>query len=179
MYIWQLTTTKKKMFYFQIVVGVLSRGNAITSMPISLGQGSKLQILVENQGRINYGQIIDFKGIIGDVLLNNVPVLNWTITGFPLDHGDSVVRFANDENDMSGKIEPQFSSDNNQVLRNGPAIFHCTFDIKGSEIYDTYIDTSHWGKVCTIHHIMQLTSTLVNLHPFFLLFCSCIRIRLG
>lgn len=125
---------------------MLSRGDAITSMPISLGQGSKLQILVENQGRINYGPTIDFKGIIGDVLLNNVAVLNWTITGFPLDDGASVVRFATEAPGQNG-VEPQFSSENSQVLRNGPAIFYCTFDINGSDIYDTYIDTTNWGKV--------------------------------
>lgn len=116
-------------------------------MPISLGQGSKLQILVENQGRINYGPLIDFKGIVGDVLLNTVPVSNWTITGYPLDNGEHIIRLIEENTDVRSLVEPQFSSQENQVLRNGPAIFYCTFDIISSEIYDTYIDTTNWGKV--------------------------------
>lgn len=43
------------------LVGVLSRENAINTLPISAGFGSKLSILVENQGRINFQIADDFK----------------------------------------------------------------------------------------------------------------------
>ena len=45
--------------------GILSRTDAIWSMPLSkVYPGDKLQILVENQGRIGYGGgNVDFKGI--------------------------------------------------------------------------------------------------------------------
>jgi beta-galactosidase len=42
--------------------GILSRSEKITSMPLSVSEGTKIQVLVENQGRINYGSLInDFK----------------------------------------------------------------------------------------------------------------------
>lgn len=42
-------------------VGALSRENYINTMPISAGYGSKLEILVENQGRINFDIANDYK----------------------------------------------------------------------------------------------------------------------
>lgn len=45
----------------QEFVGSLSRGNNIFSLSIHPGQGRQLQILVENQGRINYAIADDFK----------------------------------------------------------------------------------------------------------------------
>ena len=42
-------------------VGVLSRENYISKLPISAGYGSKLSILVENQGRINFAITDDYK----------------------------------------------------------------------------------------------------------------------
>lgn len=44
-------------------VGVLSRENVINTLPISAGYGSKLSILVENQGRINFAITDDYKVI--------------------------------------------------------------------------------------------------------------------
>lgn len=41
--------------------GALSRENVINTMPISAGYGSKLEILVENQGRINFDIANDYK----------------------------------------------------------------------------------------------------------------------
>lgn len=45
----------------QEFVGCLSRGNNIYSLSVHPGLGKKLQILVENQGRINYAVADDFK----------------------------------------------------------------------------------------------------------------------
>lgn len=45
----------------QEFVGSLSRGNKIFSLSLHPGLGSTLQILVENQGRINYAVADDFK----------------------------------------------------------------------------------------------------------------------
>lgn len=42
-------------------VGALSRENYISTLPISAGYGSKLSILVENQGRINFQIADDYK----------------------------------------------------------------------------------------------------------------------
>lgn len=42
-------------------VGALSRENYINTLPISADYGSKLSILVENQGRINWDYLDDYK----------------------------------------------------------------------------------------------------------------------
>lgn len=44
--------------------GALSRENYVRSLPISAGYGSKLSILVENQGRINFQIADDYKVLI-------------------------------------------------------------------------------------------------------------------
>lgn len=52
------------VFVDEFYVGTLSRENAIDSLPINAGVGHKLQIFVENQGRINFNVFNDFKVII-------------------------------------------------------------------------------------------------------------------
>lgn len=49
------------VFVDEFYVGTLSRENAINSLPINAGLGKKLQILVENQGRINFNVFNDVK----------------------------------------------------------------------------------------------------------------------
>jgi len=48
--------------------------------------GAVLEILVENQGRVNYGPgLIDLKGLTGPVTLGGVPVTGWTSVSLTLD----------------------------------------------------------------------------------------------
>lgn len=113
--------------------------------------GKQVQVLVESQGRINYNVMNDFKGIIGDVLVNNVPLQNWTITGFPLDDVSEIEdivaqTIGNDIHEHSGRLV-DFTSD---ILNGGPKIFHASFDIDSPAIYDTYINPAGWGKVCLL-----------------------------
>lgn len=49
------------VFVDEFYVGTLSRENAIDTLPINAGIGRKLQIFVENQGRINFNVFDDFK----------------------------------------------------------------------------------------------------------------------
>lgn len=129
-------------------VGVLSRENYISTLPISAGYGSKLSILVENQGRINYGVTDDYKGIIGTVRIQSFhdssntfyTLTNWTVTGFPFDNHASVERLI-----LTSPGTYQASSDG--ILHDGPVVFHGEFIIPESQaIRDTYWDTEGWGK---------------------------------
>lgn len=127
----------------QKFIGVLSRENLVNSLPISVGFGKTLQILVENQGRINYEIANDFKGIIGDVLVNNVTLKNWNITGFPFENAtqiDELIANSNQDSETNSVKGRTFEN-----LRSGPMIFHGTFDV--DEIADTFINPSKWGKV--------------------------------
>lgn len=132
---------------------MLSRENLVNSVPISAGFGKTLQILVENQGRINFEVANDFKGIIGDALLNNVTLNNWNITGFPFDNAtnvDELIALVSQESDTSNSIKGRTFEN----LRSGPMIFHGTFDIDQNEIADMFINPIKWGKVVVLNKLI-------------------------
>lgn len=123
---------------------MLSRENLADTLPISLGVGEILQILVENQGRINFKIADDVKGIIGDVQLNNVTLKNWTNTGFPLDFTEyQLDNLVGQQNIVRSDGDTKIAD----FLWNGPVIYHGTFNVEQKNISDTYINTSGWGKV--------------------------------
>lgn len=62
---------RAQIYIDQLFVGTLSRENVISSLPIHAGYGSKLQILVENQGRINFNDTNDIKVLICKSFLFN------------------------------------------------------------------------------------------------------------
>lgn len=132
----------------QTFVGILSRETLAQSIPISAGFGRVLQILVENQGRNNFElQENEFKGIVGDALLNEQALKNWNITGFPFESlianlDDLLVRVEQDPFALNRIVNRT-----SEYLVNGPVIFEGTFDINEVDLYDTYIDPSGWGKV--------------------------------
>lgn len=104
-----------------------------------------LQILVENQGRINFEIANDFKGIIGDAKLNNVTLMNWNITGFPFENAtqiDELIAYVDRDSETNGVKGRTFEN-----LRSGPMIFHGTFDIDQDEIADMFVNPIKWGKV--------------------------------
>jgi beta-galactosidase len=79
------------VFVDQVLQGVLQRVDThheTMSMGITLQPSSKgnLQILVENQGRINYGHLLetDSKGILNGVLLNGQKLEGWTCSSIPM-----------------------------------------------------------------------------------------------
>jgi len=49
------------VFIDEEFIGVLSRENYISTLPLSADYGSKLSLLVENQGRINFQIADDYK----------------------------------------------------------------------------------------------------------------------
>lgn len=131
------------MISFQQFVGVLSRENLANALPLSAGFGENLQILVENQGRINFAIANDFKGIIGDAYLGNDHIEPWNITGFSFENERKLTEYIASVKEESSKAASQPTEN----LINGPIIFHGSFDINETDIVDTYIDPSGWGKV--------------------------------
>lgn len=136
------------MCAFQSFIGVMSRENQLNQLPINSGAGSKLQIFVENQGRINYNVMNDFKGILGKVTLNGQTVLNWTITGYPLEHYREIEKVIN-----LSAVDPHLrelldNAPGRAYLRRGPTLFHGNFEIyRSAQLLDTYLDPTGWGKV--------------------------------
>lgn len=90
---------------------------------------AKLEIVVENVGRVNYGTDIlnNLKGITEKVTINGQELKNWTVTPLPL-YKAPVSSFSW----KTGNIENQ------------PAFFRGTFTI--DETGDCFVDTRGWGK---------------------------------
>ncbi|XP_034183159.1 beta-galactosidase [Osmia lignaria lignaria] len=115
------------------LVGTLSRTNKVYDI-VSLEEpyGQKLKLLVENQGRLNYGSgLYDYKGI-SNVTLNGVPLGPWRMTGYPLDD----ISPLNDLKEITIK---------SGTLLNGPVILRGNFSVSGQPM-DTFLNTVGWGK---------------------------------
>ncbi|KAL5284162.1 GLB1L.2 family protein [Megaselia abdita] len=124
-------------------VGTLSRENKIFSLPLHSQFGKKLQLLVENQGRINFHIANDTKGIFGRVTVTQLggreeEVLEWNSHSLPLEIAQIDKFLFNHRNDRT-EIHPR------GLIMEGPVLFLGQFvleTVKG----DTYIDFSEWGK---------------------------------
>lgn len=132
------------------MVGILSRQNVAKTVALSAAYAGKtLQILVENQGRINQNVMNDFKGL-GDVKLDDKMLENWTITGFPLSDAsqiDDLIRESDDNDINLNDYSNHLAYFNTDVLYSGPIIYHATFNIDQTTIHDTYLNPQGWGKV--------------------------------
>lgn len=102
---------------------------SITQLTLPAG-ASKLEILLENMGHLNYARELmkDRKGL-GDVTLDGKPVLGWTIHTFPLELSDvASLNFASKPAKLSTL----------------PVFFRGTFH--ADEVGDTLLDVTGWGK---------------------------------
>ncbi|MCE0538811.1 beta-galactosidase [Kineosporia rhizophila] len=108
-----------------VPVGILSRDSHERTLRLPLA-GSTLTILVEDQGRVNYGERLgEAKGLIGAVTLNGTPVLNWTARPLDVDRLASL--------DLSGAATDL-----------GPTVFTAEFEL--AEASDLFLDAGDWGK---------------------------------
>lgn len=85
-----------------------------------------------------------FQGILSSVMLQTFTsdffALNdWSITGYPFDNYGKLQNF------ISG-TETTYEFNENGVLEEGPIIFTGEFSINENNLYDTYWNTSGWGK---------------------------------
>lgn len=127
-------------------VGVLARENNINTLPINAGFGKRVQILVENQGRINFQENFDLKGILGGVTVQTFEepyyeeLRDWTITGYPFDDYSKIESFIQTDGFRNQTFK-------NGWLRDGPALLSGELVIENvNQIADTWWDTTGWGK---------------------------------
>lgn len=82
-----LTGVHDRALVFQdgVLLKIVDRDDAPQGLAITIPEGgSRLEILVENLGRVNYGPSLhDCKGIAGGVTLNDRPLADWEV--FPLE----------------------------------------------------------------------------------------------
>lgn len=103
-----------------VFVGRLSR--TLHERALALPAGSRLTVLVEDQGRVNYGHRLgEEKGLIGGATLDGAPLTGWTAT--PIDLGSAA-------GTGTGTL--------------GRALLRGTFDLDAPS--DLFLDTTAWGK---------------------------------
>ena len=102
---------------------------AFTETPRKSGGGPRLDILVENMGRVNFGPRMEHqrKGIAQCVQINGHMHCGWEIFTLPLDDIGAV--------DFSGDYAEQV-----------PAFYRFVFEV--DEPADTWLDFAGWGKGC-------------------------------
>ncbi|UKK51205.1 beta-galactosidase [Prevotella sp. E13-17] len=112
----------------------------------AIRKGQKLAILVEAMGRINFGRAIkDFKGIVGDVVINaevddNEVTWNlkkWTMTPIEDDYSRAVKAF--DANKVERPLSDGFAK-----RENGRGYYRGYFTLK--KVGDTFLNFETWGK---------------------------------
>uniref|UniRef100_A0A1B6C0R4 Beta-galactosidase n=1 Tax=Clastoptera arizonana TaxID=38151 RepID=A0A1B6C0R4_9HEMI len=114
------------------VVGVLSRAKDINTMSMLARPGQTLRLLVENQGRINYGNFKDFKGILSNVTIDNFIIQDWIHIGYPLSNISVIENLKTTE---VSEIKP-------------PAFYSARFKLpENMDVpLDTFVNMDGWGK---------------------------------
>jgi beta-galactosidase len=108
--------------------GTLDRRHNQDSISLKLPAGRvKLDILIENLGRINFGPYLlkNKKGITKEVTFNGQPVYNWSMYSLPM-------------HDIAGVHYGASKLYETPVMRKG------SFDLQ--KVADTYLDMNKWGK---------------------------------
>jgi beta-galactosidase len=111
-------------------VGVLDRRLRQDSLSVVIPAGDvKLDILVENLGRINFGPYLlkNKKGITSSVTFNKTELLNWEMRSLP----------------FSSVSNLRFTRGNKKIAE-GPVMKMGEFSLR--EVNDTYLDMRKWGK---------------------------------
>ena len=99
--------------------------------------GAKLEFLVENCGRVNFGHKLEgqVKGITKDVLINGHVHYDWETRTLPLD-----------EEQMNNLREKGTWNSYDSLPDENPTFFKFKFNI--TEPGDTFLDFKGWGKGC-------------------------------
>ncbi|MFD4573919.1 beta-galactosidase family protein [Streptomyces sp. NPDC058417] len=111
-------------------VGVLEREHKDQALSLSSpAPGARLTLLVENQGRVNYGAgLHDRKGLLGDVTFDGTVLTGWRCTPLPLDSPRALDALT-------------FTQD---PPAPGPAFHRGTFEV--GDPADTYLHLDGWTK---------------------------------
>ncbi|WP_079913099.1 beta-galactosidase [Paenibacillus sp. 32352] len=122
---------RAQVFLDGVYQGTVERWNP---QPIELTvpkPGARLDIIVENMGRVNYGpKLKDYKGITHGVRLNNQFLFDWTIYPLPLESLASIPFEKTAEEAAERKDRPVFYRGELEVEERG----------------DTFIRTEGWTK---------------------------------
>jgi beta-galactosidase len=116
-------------------VGTLDRRLKQDSLRVALPAGQvQLDILVENMGRINFGEYLlqNTKGITKSVALDGRELSDWRMYGLPFDQAPAVAK------------APAAAKTSVPTATSGPVLRSATFTVATPA--DTYLDLRQWGK---------------------------------
>src|SRR6185437_12322030 len=111
-------------------VATLDRRAKNFSAPVGVPAGGRLDILVENMGRINYGAALvsDRKGIIEPVEIDSTEITGWSMYRLPFSNVPTVSAKQNAMSTTPGT----------------PTLYHGSFRLR--RIGDTFLDMRAWNK---------------------------------
>ncbi|MEX3615919.1 glycoside hydrolase family 35 protein [Paenibacillus glucanolyticus] len=121
---------RAQVFLNGIYQGTVERWNPQALQLDIPSVGAKLEIVVENMGRVNYGpKLKDYKGITEGVRMNNQFLFDWSIYPLPLENPNAASFQA-----LEGALDQQ----------DRPTFYTGEFTV--DEIGDTFIRLDGWGK---------------------------------
>lgn len=94
------------------------------------------------------------------MLINDVPLRNWTMSGFPLENVNAIEELAIESIANKANERSSLGIESNRLIK-GPVIFHANFDINATELHDTYVNTDGWGKVYLLHSLQMCSNHLL------------------
>ena len=122
------------VFIDGVLIKTIYRNDEDKKIPLKITEeGARIEILVENLGRVNYGpHLFDRKGITGDVIFGWQTLSNWEIFPLPLDNIEKL-DYAESYN-----------------IPDSPRFYKRTFELV--EIGDTFLSLPEWKKcLCWIN----------------------------
>jgi len=125
---------RAQVFLNRQPVGVLARDHHDRALPLPFGARGTLELLVEDQGRVDYGpRIGEQKGLIGPVSVDGVPVRGWRIMPLPLGELAPVI--------SALRARPAAEPSSGVA---GPAFARATFELPAAA--DLFLSTAGLGK---------------------------------
>ncbi|MBR7832546.1 beta-galactosidase [Actinospica durhamensis] len=131
---------RAQVFLDRGAVGVLARDHhdRVLALPAGDGASRVLEVLVEDQGRVDYGRRIgEPKGLIGPATLGGAPLAGWRVQPLELDDIEPVAAALREAATGLEGEAPE--------LVVGPAFARAVFDLEETAA-DLFLDTSQWGK---------------------------------
>ncbi|HTR93109.1 MAG TPA: beta-galactosidase family protein [Trebonia sp.] len=124
---------RAQVFLNRQPVGVLARERRDRGLSLPSGARGMLELLVEDQGRVDYGpRIGEPKGLFGPVTVGGVPIRGWRMLPLPLD----------DVTPAAEALRAQPAAPAGPVA--GPAFTRAVFDL--AEAADLFLSTEGLGK---------------------------------
>jgi beta-galactosidase len=124
---------RAQVFFGRQGIGVLARDHHDRCIPLPTSAHGALELLVEDQGRVNYGpRLGEPKGLIGTARAGGEPLCQWQT--MPLDLTDIAP--------VADALRARPASTAGVLA--GPAFARASFDVR--QPGDLHLDTAGWGK---------------------------------